>query len=155
MDLGARCIAANHSRYKLITIIHGYVPLKIELGIEAYNDGLDPVKSFMRWERELPQILRKLRIQHVHYAQTIRILLEPITDEFELAELLQEPNGKLWKSNIMAKRLGERLAESYHAYQSTMVDIERITKKIASKLDLDRAAEVRMFKLLGALYSPR
>lgn len=108
----------------------------------------------MRWEQELPKILRKLRIQHVHFAQTIRILLEPITDEFELAELLQEPNGGLWKSDAMAKRLGERLAESYHAYQSTMADIERITKKIASKLDLDRAAEVRILKLLGALCSP-
>lgn len=111
-------------------------------GIEAYNDGLDPVKSFMRWERELPQLIRKLRNQHVHFAQTIRILLEPIADEFELAELLQEPNGQLWKGEQMARRLSERLGDSYNAYQSTMGDIERITKKIASKLDLDRAAEV-------------
>ena len=112
------------------------------IGIEAYNDGLDPVKSFMRWERELPQFIRKLRNQHVHFAQTIRILLEPIADEFELAALLQEPNGQLWKGDKMALRLSERLGDSYIAYQSTMGDIERITKKIASKLDLDRAAEV-------------
>ena len=96
----------------------------------------------MRWERELPQILRKLRIQHVHYAQTIRILLEPITDEFELAELLQEPGGQLWKGKTVAEKLDVRLGESYNAYQSTIADIERITKKIASKLDLDRAADV-------------
>jgi hypothetical protein len=112
------------------------------VGIEAYNDGLDPVKSFMRWERELPQLIRKLRNQHVHYAQTIRILLEPIADEFELAELLQEPNGQLWKGDTMARKMGERLGDSYNAYQNTIGDIERITRKIASKLDLDRAAEV-------------
>ncbi|KAJ4353860.1 uncharacterized protein N0V89_005590 [Didymosphaeria variabile] len=111
------------------------------LGIEAYHDSLDPVKSFMRWERELPQLIRKLRNQHVHYAQTIRILLEPIADEFELAELLQEPHGKLWKGD-MARKMSERLGESYNAYHNTIADIERITKKIASKLDLDRAAEL-------------
>lgn len=105
----------------------------------------------MRWERELPQILRKLRNQHVHYAQTIRILLEPITNEFELAELLQDPNGKLWKGNSMAKKLGARLGDSYNAYQSTIADIERITRKIASKLDVDRAAEVRALDWRGSL----
>jgi hypothetical protein len=51
-------------------------------------------------------------------------------------------SAKTWKGNAMAERLQERLQESYQAYQSTIVDIEKITKKIASKLDLDRAAEV-------------
>lgn len=115
------------------------------VGIESYNEGLDPIKSFMRWERELPQFIRKLRNQHVHYAQTIRILLEPITSEVELAEMLADPGASqaLWKSKEMAIKLQDRLQESYQAYQSTIADIERITKSIASKLDLDRAKEVR------------
>jgi predicted exporter len=113
------------------------------IGIESYNEGLDPIKSFVRWERELPQFIRKLRNQHVHYAQTIRILFEPITSEVELADMMANPgSAELWKGKAMAKRLQERLQESYQAYQGTIVDIERITKKIASKLDLDRAAEV-------------
>lgn len=96
----------------------------------------------MRWERELPQYIRKLRNEHVHYAQTMRQLLEPITTDIELAELLAQPGGKHWKEEEMVTKLRERLQESYHAYQSTITDVERITKKIASKLDLDRAAEV-------------
>ena len=100
------------------------------------------MKSFVRWERELPQLIRNLRAQHVDYAQTIRLLLEPITTEFELAELLQDPNGQLWKGSTMAKRLKDRLGDAYGAYQNAIGEIERITKKIASKLDLDRAAEV-------------
>jgi hypothetical protein len=112
-------------------------------GIESYNEGLDPIKSFVRWERELPQFIRKLRNQHVHYAQTIRILFEPITSDVELADMMAHPgSAELWKGKVMAERLQERLQESYQAYQGTIVDIERITKKIASKLDLDRAAEV-------------
>jgi hypothetical protein len=97
----------------------------------------------MRWERELPQFIRKLRNQHVHYAQTIRILLEPITSEVELAEMMSNPGlTELWKGKHMVEKLQERLHDSYQAYQGTIIDIERITKKIASKLDLDRANEV-------------
>lgn len=98
----------------------------------------------MRWDKELPQCIRKLRNQHVHYAQTIRILLEPMSSAEELAEMMMHPGeSQLWKDKDMASRLQNRLQVSYHAYQGTIADIERITKQIASKLDLDRANEVR------------
>lgn len=97
----------------------------------------------MRWDKELPQCIRKLRSQHVHLAQTIRILLEPITSDVELANMMLNPgSSQLWKDERMASKLQDRLQESYHAYQGTIADIERITKQIASKLDLDRAKEV-------------
>lgn len=123
-------------------------------GIESYNEGLDPIKSFMRWERELPQFIRKLRNQHVHYAQSIRILLEPITSEAELSEMLADPGSskQLWKSKDMTEKLQDRLEESYQAYQSTITDIERITKLIASKLDLERAKDVCAFGNILALH---
>ena len=106
----------------------------------------------MRWDKELPQCIRKLRNQHVHYAQTIRILLEPITAEVELAEMMTDPgSSQLWKDNQMAMKLQDRLQESYHAYQGTIADIERITRQIASKLDLDRANEVREETLLTSI----
>ncbi|KAF2866629.1 hypothetical protein BDV95DRAFT_631755 [Massariosphaeria phaeospora] len=122
-------------------LVLGAVPLIIA-ALEAYNEGLDPIKSFVRWERELPQFIRKLRNQHVHYAQTIRILLETITTEFELAEMLSEPSGQLWKDKDMLLKLEDKLQESYQAYRSTIADIERITKRIADKLDLERAVEL-------------
>lgn len=114
------------------------------VGIESYNEGLEPIKSFMRWDKELPQCIRKLRNQHVHYSQTMRILLEPITADVELAEMMTDPgSSQLWKDKEMALKLQDRLQDSYHAYQGTIADIERITKQIAGKLDLDRANEVR------------
>ncbi|KAI8940840.1 hypothetical protein NX059_002101 [Plenodomus lindquistii] len=124
-------------------LVLGCLPLIIQ-GIESYNEGLDPIKSFMRWEQQLPQFIRKLRTQHVHYALSIRYLLEPITSEVELSEMLADPGSsqQLWKSKDMAMRLQDRLQESYQAYHSTITDIERITKLIASKLDLDRANEL-------------
>ncbi|KAH9860258.1 hypothetical protein IAQ61_012043 [Plenodomus lingam] len=124
-------------------LVLGCLPLIIQ-GIESYNEGLDPIKSFMRWEQQLPQFIRKLRTQHVHYALSIRYLLEPITSEVELDEMLADPGSsqQLWKSKEMALRLQDRLQESYQAYHNTITDIERITKLIASKLDLERATEL-------------
>lgn len=49
---------------------------------------------------------------------------------------------ELWKSKEMAMKLQDKLQESYHAYQTTIGDIERIATRIASKLDLERAKEV-------------
>ncbi|KAJ8118279.1 hypothetical protein OPT61_g723 [Boeremia exigua] len=131
------------SGVELAGLVLGCLPLLIQ-AIESYNEGLDPIKSFMRWDKELPQCIRKLRNQHVHYAQTIRILLEPMTATTELNEMMTEPGmSQLWKDKDMALRLQDRLQESYHAYQGTIADIERITKQIASKLDLDRADELK------------
>jgi hypothetical protein len=117
------------------------------IGIEAYKDGLDPIKSFMGWEKELPYYTRKLRNQHATYEQTIEILFGSIATEIELAEMISDPRAsqKLWKSKETA--LQEKLGKTYSSYQSTMGEIERITKKIASRLDLDRAAEVGTFPL--------
>ncbi|KAL6708129.1 hypothetical protein ACN47E_003313 [Coniothyrium glycines] len=131
------------SGVEIAGLVLGCLPLIIQ-GIESYNEGLDPIKSFVRWERELPQFIRKLRNQHVHYAQTIRILLEPITSEVELAEMLSDPrtSQELWKSKNMVQKLQDKLQDSFQAYQSTISDIERIAIKIASKLDLDRAKEL-------------
>jgi hypothetical protein len=98
----------------------------------------------MRWEHELPKLIRKLATQHLHYDTTIRILIAPITSEAEFAEMMANPgSAKLWKDKDMAVKLQDRLGETYDAYQRTIADIEQITKKIASKLDLDRAHEVR------------
>ncbi|KZM21838.1 uncharacterized protein EKO05_0003128 [Ascochyta rabiei] len=131
------------SGIEIAGLVLGCLPLLIQ-GIESYNEGLDPIKSFMRWDKELPQCIRKLRNQHVHYSQTIRILLEPITADVELAEMMTDPgSSQLWKDKDMAMKLQDRLQESYHAYQGTIGDIERITKQIASKLDLDRANELK------------
>lgn len=97
----------------------------------------------MRWENELPKVIRKLATQHVHYDTTIRILIAPITSEVEFAEMMANPgSAKLWKDKAMAVKLQERLGETYQEYQRTIADIEKITKKIAGKLDLDRASEV-------------
>jgi hypothetical protein len=129
------------SGVELAGLVLGILPLAIS-AMETYNEGLDPVKAFFGWEKELPKFIRRLRNQHVHYEQTLRQLLGPIVSEEELAEMLTEPNGELWKDEEIAEKMDGKLAESKLAYRNTMADIERIMKKIAIKLDLEGADAV-------------
>ncbi|EON62852.1 hypothetical protein W97_02077 [Coniosporium apollinis CBS 100218] len=116
-------------------VVLGVLPLLVS-ALEHYNEGLDPIKAFWGWERELPQFIRKLRNQHVHYEQTLKLLLAPITEDAELADMVANPGQGLWKDAEIAIKLENRLNESYKAYIGTIADIEGIMKKIASKLDL-------------------
>ncbi|EUC38075.1 hypothetical protein COCCADRAFT_83960 [Bipolaris zeicola 26-R-13] len=122
-------------------LVLGCLPLIIQ-AIESYNEGLDPIKGFFGRDKELPIFIRKLRAQYDHYDQTIQLLFGSITSDVEFALMMTDPGSsqELWKSKEEA--LQDKLQTTYKSYQRTVFEIEKITKKIASKLDLDRAAEI-------------
>ena len=117
------------------------LPLMIS-AVEKYNESLDPVKSFIRWERELPAFIRKLRNQEVHYQQTLRLLLEPVTSPEDLAEMIRDPLSTCWKDEGITESLQDRLGDSFVAYQDIIRDVDRIMRAIASKLDLEKDTRV-------------
>ncbi|KAI4923107.1 uncharacterized protein J4E92_007860 [Alternaria infectoria] len=112
------------------------------LAITSYKEGLDPVKGFWKWDKELPKLIRKLGAQHDQFNQTIQILFGSITTDAEWLKMTADPRAslELWKSKETA--LQEKLQNTYKSYQNTMAEIERIMTKIANKLDLDKAAEL-------------
>jgi hypothetical protein len=123
------------------------------LAITSYKEGLDPIKGFLKWDKELPKLIRKLGAQHDQFNQTIQILFGSITTDAEWLKMTTDPRASLdlWKSKETALR--EKLQSTYKSYQNTMAEIARIMTKIASKLDLDKAAEVSTLDglpLLGA-----
>jgi hypothetical protein len=128
------------SGIELAGLVLGALPIVIA-GLEAYNEGLDPIKAFYRWERELPHFIHQLRLQHVHYEQTVKLLFSPITTETQLARMISDPVGA-WSDDELADKLKYKLNEAYGAYEATMSEIERIMCKIAGKLDLERAKSV-------------
>lgn len=128
-------------------LVLGVLPLVIA-GLEAYNESLDPLRAFYRWERELPHFIHKLRQQHVHFEQTLRILFSPITTESQLARMIVDPIGA-WNDEQLASDLKRKLDDAYEAYEATIADIETIMIKISSKLDLERAQQVGQLSTSG------
>ncbi|CAN9380991.1 hypothetical protein CC77DRAFT_141742 [Alternaria alternata] len=122
-------------------LVLGALPLIIQ-GIDSYREGLSTLRSMWDRDIEYPALLRKLRAQYDHYELTIRILFGSITSEAEWTKMTTDPMASrgLWKSKETA--LQDKLQNAYNSYQSIMAEIEQITKSIASRLDLDGAAEL-------------
>ncbi|KAI4702762.1 hypothetical protein J4E89_010296 [Alternaria sp. Ai002NY15] len=122
-------------------LVLGALPLIIQ-AITSYKEGLDPIKGFLKWDKELPKLIRKLGAQHDQFNQTIQILFGSITTDAEWLKMSTDPRAslELWKSKETA--LQEKLQNTYKSYQNTMTEIARIMTKIASKLDLEKAAEL-------------
>lgn len=85
-------------------LVLAVLPLFIS-AFEHYNDGLEPIKAFWDIDRLLPIQIRRLRNQHVHYEQTLRILLAQIVDRNEVEEMIAAPNSDIWKTPDMQERL--------------------------------------------------
>jgi len=91
-------------------IILAVLPLFIS-AFEHYESGLEPFKAFWNMNGQLPIHIRKLRNQHVHSEQTLRLLLVPVTEADEISEMIDHPNGELWKLPDMQARLERRLGK--------------------------------------------
>lgn len=82
------------------------------------------------------------RFQHTSYVQSIQLLLNPITSDQELHDMMDDSNNALWNSDDMADALRERLGDAYQAYMQTIKQIEKITTSLADKLDIEAADKV-------------
>lgn len=74
--------------------------------------------------------------------QSIQLLLNPITSDHELHDMMDDSNNALWKSDDIADALRERLGDAYPAYMRTIQQIENITTSLAHKLDIEAADKV-------------
>jgi hypothetical protein len=129
------------SGFEAVGVVLAVLPLLIST-LEHYNEGLEPVKTFFQWRKELPVFVRALRTQRVHLEQNLKVLLSPIASQDEVAALMNNPIGEMWKGD-MAERLQERLGEAYHEYYSTVIDCEETLKTLVVGLDIDKSGNVR------------
>jgi response regulator RpfG family c-di-GMP phosphodiesterase len=105
--------------------------------------GLEPIKAFWDIDRLLPIQIRRLRNQHVHFEQTLRLLLSQIVNSDEVEELIAAPNSDICRTPEVQESLEQHLQESYNAYQDTVGHIEEIMKKIARDFKMDHSERVR------------
>ncbi|MCJ1349603.1 hypothetical protein MMC31_007844 [Peltigera leucophlebia] len=82
------------------------------------------------------------RLRHTSYEQSVRLLLNPITSDHELHDMLNDGNNALWKSDDMADALRERLGDAHPAYMQTIQQIKEIILSLAKKLDIEGADQV-------------
>jgi hypothetical protein len=129
------------SGIEIAGLVLAAIPLLIS-AIEHYNDGLDPLKAFIQWKGKLAQVLRDLWHQHTFYYMTLRLLLEGITTDEELDQMMTDPRCDLWKSGKICANLRTKLGIAYLPYLSTIEDVEAILMTISKHVNLEKSSRV-------------
>lgn len=135
-------------------LVLAVLPLFIS-AFEDYNEGLEGIKAFWRWEHELPNCIRELRDQHMQYELNLKVLLLPIITDAELAELLNNPIKQLWKNAGIERKLKHELDSAYNTYISRIEDVENIMEDIAGCLDMDLRRQINNAFLENVLEAAR
>ncbi|KAL8689787.1 MAG: hypothetical protein Q9218_004618 [Villophora microphyllina] len=85
--------------------------------LEHYNEGLKPLKDFVRYRAVIQELSCSLRTQKILLRNTCERLLTGLVDsESRLACLLDNPTSSAWTEEHLALRLHDRLQDAYSTY---------------------------------------
>ena len=124
-------------------------------GLTRYVDGVQTIRYWRRFRRELASYARKLENQRVWYLDTLEELFDGIVQSNdELAALVNDPVGPSWKKAGYEKQLRMRLGQSYDHYLDTLADIVATLEDMRDKLGVQAPGKVircRLGSLTGKL----
>ncbi len=114
-------------------------------GLSRFAEGVDTIKSWRRYRRELAGYARTLECQQTWYLDTVEELLEGIVrSEEELMALAQNPGSDIWQRPEFELRLRQRLDHSYKPYMATMSNMLAALESIRKKLGVISSGQVRL-----------
>ena len=118
-------------------------------GLHHFTDGLETIKSWKRYHRELSKYARTLETQRIVFLNTTERLFEGIiqsNDEFEA--LVKDPGQAFSSNQQYEERLRMRLGRSYDNYNRIMGDIFDALKAAGKELGVDENGKVRLTAVL-------
>ncbi|EXJ94597.1 hypothetical protein A1O1_02993 [Capronia coronata CBS 617.96] len=110
--------------------------------------GIETLKGFRtkRYRRRLEQYSTQLGTQHVILLNTLDQALEGIVDyEHEVAELIENPRGPLWRDPVFQKKLANKLDRNYDAFIRTMIELSASLEDLGKKNSVLRLEILQSF----------
>ena len=101
-------------------LVLGAFPIVIS-GLHHFIEGVETIKTWKRYQRELSRHSRSLEVQHSLLSNTIAKLFEDIvqsSDEFEL--LMRDPAGSFSRRPHYEEALRNRLDRSYDNFRAIL-----------------------------------
>ena len=118
-------------------------------GLQQFTQGLDTIKNWRRYDRELSKYARTLETQKVVYLNTIERLFEGIIQSNEeLEDLMNDPGLAFSRNPQYEERLHTRLGRSYGSYSRIMADMLEALTAARNELGIDGNGKVRLCLLL-------
>ena len=118
-------------------------------GLQQFTEGLETIKNWKRYHRELSKYARTLETQRIVYLNTIERLFEGIiqsNDELEV--LMKDPGLAFSRSSQYEERLSTRLGRSYANYSRIMADMLEALRAARNELGIDENGKVCFVLLL-------
>ena len=118
------------------------MPLMIT-ALEHYNEGLKPLKDFVRYKAMIRQLVCDLGIQRALFRNTLERLLNGfISSDIELALLLDNPGGAAWKDDELDRSLKQRLRDSFGVYMTSIQGLEILLEDLNEQIGLNKLGKV-------------
>lgn len=113
-------------------------------GLQHFTEGVETIKSWKRFRRELDKYSRTLETQRVVYLNTIERLFEGIIQSNdELDALMKDPRGAFSHNTEYEGRLNTRLGRSYDNYTRIMADMLDALEAVRKELGIGEDGKVR------------
>jgi hypothetical protein len=122
-------------------LVLGSLPLLIS-ALEHYEDVLDPTIAFIKYRGELSHATRELLVYHTSFEQTIQLLLQPITNDEELNDMLENTDSPHWSDSAIDDAIRSKLGKAYNSFFRKTEDTQTIIKVLAGKLNIDGADKI-------------
>lgn len=118
-------------------------------GLQQFTQGLEAIKNWRRYHRELSKYARTLETQRIVYLNTIERLFEGIIQSNdELEDLMNNPGLAFSRNPQYEERLRTRLGRSYGNYSRIMSDMVEALTAARNELGIDENGKVRLVLLL-------
>ena len=115
-------------------------------GLQHFTEGVETIKSWRRYQRELGKYSRTLETQRIVYLNTIERLLEGIIQSNdELEAFMEDPGAALSHKRQYEERLRTRLGRSYGNYNRIMGDMLDALRAARKELGIDEDGKVFHF----------
>lgn len=113
-------------------------------GLQHFTEGVETMKAWKRYQRELAKYARTLETQRVVYLNTIDRLFEGIIESNEeLEAFMKDPGASFSNKPQYEERLRTRLGRSYDNYNKIMADMLEALKLARKELGIDEDGQVR------------
>ena len=135
------------SGFEIAGLVLAVFPIVVK-GLSQFTEGVETIKSWKGYKRELAKYSRTLETERNVYLNTIERLFEGIIESNEeLDELLEDPAGAFSQKPQYEEELKDRLGRSYDNYLLVMTDMLEALRKLRMELGIDEQGKVPMLQV--------
>lgn len=128
------------SGVEIVGFVLAALPLAIS-AIEHYQDGLDPLRDYLRYDSTLKSLRTRLRIQQDLFEGTLKCLLleelSPLQARALFPDAGQHVNRTQWNTPEIDQKLQNRLGGKYENFMDVVREMEMAMRRLMKKLDID------------------